>query len=94
MLLAVQVSGIKAKRKFRRPHDPQTDGPFLLGESDTPTRMREIAEVIRCQVADSGLSPGEYESMPSKDYTSHHAPKFSVRLTGSEHVREATEHGQ
>ncbi|MEW5298582.1 MAG: hypothetical protein WDW36_001688 [Sanguina aurantia] len=72
------VSGIKTTRKFRRPHDPQTDGPFLLGESDTPTRMREIAEVIRCQVADSGLSPGEYESMPSKDYTSHHAPKFSM----------------
>lgn len=69
---------MKSDHRFRRPHDQFTDGPFLVTESEVPTRSREIAEVIRVRVADSGLSPGEYEASHSKDSISRHAPRYSV----------------
>ncbi|GMH34284.1 hypothetical protein BSKO_02118 [Bryopsis sp. KO-2023] len=63
-----------SRSDFRRPHDPETDGPFFLQhEWEDSTRNRELSALFKTK-SDSGLGPGQYEAPASKDWTMQRRP--------------------
>ncbi|GFR45606.1 hypothetical protein Agub_g7003 [Astrephomene gubernaculifera] len=70
---------VTVRRRFRRQHDPDLDGPFFpeTVPDGATTRSREIAALIRTP-GDSGLGPGDYDGLLTKDVVMKSAPTFKV----------------
>ncbi|GIL97103.1 hypothetical protein Vretimale_2853 [Volvox reticuliferus] len=76
---AYEPRDTKQPRHFRRRQDPQLDGPFFLNQmpDGTSTRCKEIAALIRVQ-GDSGLGPGDYDGLITKDKVMRNAPVYKL----------------
>ncbi|GLC37275.1 hypothetical protein PLESTB_001141200 [Pleodorina starrii] len=82
---AYEPRDVRQHRRFRRRQDPQVDGPFFLDQlpGGTTTRSKEIAPLLRT-AGDSGLGPGDYDGLITKDRLMRSAPVFKLSTSDRE----------